>query len=120
MSCTQLNTQTNKQRNSRRAKILIVANNNINNTNNNINNNCIGSNRYIFIWQFLENNNKWQDLSFNIASKLENLALNGIVKYSISKWSYTVTKISMDECIQTNDNTSNKRDLRRILYDKHI
>ena len=129
----QLNTQTNKVRQSRRARVLIVpptatnnannaANNNNGNTANNVpaqngSNPWIGNGRYVFMWQFLENDNKWKDLGYNVAAVLEGLATNGTAKYSFGQYSYTVQKISNDECTQTNDSTNNQRDLRRILWD---
>ena len=70
------------------------------------------------MWQFLENDSLWKDLGSDIALKLDSLAVNGTASYSHGQWSYTVRRVSVDEVIQSNDNTQNERDLRRILYDR--
>merc|ERR1712228_333234 len=113
-SCSQTNVQTQNVRTCRKAKILISAPVIIQQQGKN---NWLGSGRYVFIWQFLENDSLWKDLGFDIATKLEQLAINHSVQYSFGKWSYNVTKISADECTQCNESTNNQRDLRRIWYD---
>mmetsp|Transcript_55643 Transcript_55643/g.92556 ORF Transcript_55643/g.92556 Transcript_55643/m.92556 type:complete len:662 (+) Transcript_55643:59-2044(+) len=75
--------------------------------------------RYLMMWQFLENDNKWKDLGTPIASKLEQLQINTKLKYAFGQFTYTVKKMSADECLQKNEQTRNQRDLRRILYDAH-
>merc|ERR1712154_495333 len=115
--CSQTNTQTQNTRDCRRQKVWIVP---PSSTNNNNNKNALqqnGNGRFVFLWQFLENDNKWKDLGLSIASKLEQLPLNGTIKYSFGKWQYTVNKVAIDECTQTNDSTQNQRDLRRIYFD---
>ena len=78
----------------------------------------IGHGQYVFMWQFLENDSLWKDLGSDIALKLDSLASNGTASYSHGQWSYTVRKLSVDAAIQSNDNTQNERDLRRILYNR--
>ena len=68
------------------------------------------------MWQFLENDSLWKDLSANVAAKLDALPINGSDTYSHGQYTYTVSKKSVDEAIQTNDSTQNQRDLRRILW----
>ena len=80
--------------------------------------NGIGTGQYVFMWQFLENDSLWKDLSANVAAKLDALPINGSDNYSHGQYSYTVSKQSVDEVIQTNDSTQNQRDLRRILFDR--
>ncbi len=73
--------------------------------------------QHVVTWQFLENDKKWVDLSNGISQTLTSLAIKGTTKYSHGKYSYTAQKTSVDEAIQSNDSTKNKRDLRRILVD---
>ena len=53
-----------------------------------------------------------------MASKLDSLAVGGTAKYSLGQYTYTVSKVSEDEVVQTNESTNNQRDLRRILFDR--
>eukprot|EP01084_Bolivina_argentea_P195956 336031_1 len=55
-ACTQLNTQTQNTRVCRRKATMISTNTNIVQ---NGNHDWIGNGRYVFMWQFLENTNKW-------------------------------------------------------------
>eukprot|EP00483_Globobulimina_turgida_P004710 UN04719 len=71
-------------------------------------------NDYGFRWQFIENNDKWKDLDFKLGMKLENLAVNGLLKYSFGRWTYSVQKISKNKCVQINTSTKTQRYLRRI------
>ena len=110
---SQTNTQTKNVRTCRKTKVLIAPSIPIQPQQG-----SISTSRTVFIWQFLENDGLWKDLSPDVASKLEPLAVSGSVNYSFGQWSYSVTKISADECTQLNESTRNQRDLRRILFDK--
>lgn len=74
--------------------------------------------QYAFQWQFLENDNLWKDVRSDVSDKLDGLPFNQSVKYSYGQWTYTVSKTSAEEAIQTNEITQNQRDLRQILVDR--
>eukprot|EP01084_Bolivina_argentea_P121134 214709_1 len=86
-----------------------------------IDNNWLGLGRYVFMWQYLENDGKWKDNVYNVAHSLQKMNINAVVQYARecngAKWKYTVMKRNEDECTQTNDDTRNQRDVRRIIFD---
>ena len=79
-------------------------------------NNGLDQGQYVLLWQFLDNDSLWKDLSSTVAAKLDTLPFNGSTHYSYGQWTYTVTRKWFDEAIQTNNSTQNQRDLRRILW----
>ena len=53
-----------------------------------------------------------------MAAKLDALPIYGSDNYSDGQYTYTVSKKSVDDAIQTNDSTQKQRDIRRILFDR--
>jgi len=76
--------------------------------------------KYISIWQWRDDNNKWMSYSKEQMDKIESLKIGQRFGFSTNSQNYSIHRLSMDTAQQTNTKTKKSRKVRKIKIKKQI